>query len=156
MVTKDTRPSIEGGNQLSMRLRLTNPRSAPLFSPDNANPDAGLHRRLPPAAASRAAPASWSFGRVRPSPFSVAPEAFVSLPRGPAAGRTVRGRHRRLRARLARVPPRRPRGEAGDEDEEEGEFGATDTRLGVMGIISLLPYFNWLVSETSVGLSPRC
>jgi hypothetical protein len=47
MVTKDTRPSIEGGNQLSMRLRLTNPRSAPLFSPDNANPDAGLHRRVP-------------------------------------------------------------------------------------------------------------
>jgi hypothetical protein len=51
-------------------------------------------------------------------------------------------------------PPRRPRGEAGDEDEEEGEFGATDTRLGVMGIISLLPYFNWLVSETSALLLP--
>ncbi|KAF2935553.1 uncharacterized protein [Oryza sativa Japonica Group] len=31
-----------------------------------------------------------------------------------------------------------------DDDEEEGEFGATDTRMGVMGIISLLPYFNWL------------
>lgn len=33
--------------------------------------------------------------------------------------------------------------------EEEGEFGfgATDTRMAVMGIISFLPYFNWLVSE---------
>uniref|UniRef100_A0A0E0KUF5 Uncharacterized protein n=1 Tax=Oryza punctata TaxID=4537 RepID=A0A0E0KUF5_ORYPU len=32
----------------------------------------------------------------------------------------------------------------GDGEEEEGDFGATDTRMGVMGIISLLPYFNWL------------
>lgn len=47
------------------------------------------------------------------------------------------------------LPPPRPRGEAGEEVEEEGEFGfgATDTRMAVMGIISFLPYFNWLVSE---------
>ncbi|CAD6262551.1 unnamed protein product [Miscanthus lutarioriparius] len=44
------------------------------------------------------------------------------------------------------LPPPRPRGEAGEELEEEGEFGfgATDTRMAVMGIISFLPYFNWL------------
>uniref|UniRef100_A0A0D9W8P9 Uncharacterized protein n=1 Tax=Leersia perrieri TaxID=77586 RepID=A0A0D9W8P9_9ORYZ len=35
-------------------------------------------------------------------------------------------------------------GGRGGEEEEEVEFGATDTRMGVMGIISLLPYFNWL------------
>jgi hypothetical protein len=45
------------------------------------------------------------------------------------------------------LPPPRSRGEAGDEVEDEGEFGATDTRMAVMGIISFLPYFNWLVSE---------
>jgi hypothetical protein len=33
-------------------------------------------------------------------------------------------------------------------EEEDGDFGATDTRMGVMGIISFLPYFNWLVSGT--------
>ncbi|XP_040379301.1 uncharacterized protein LOC102717425 [Oryza brachyantha] len=38
------------------------------------------------------------------------------------------------------LPASRGRG----EEEEEGEFGATDTRMGVMGIISFLPYFNWL------------
>ncbi|KAF0894509.1 hypothetical protein E2562_039435 [Oryza meyeriana var. granulata] len=37
------------------------------------------------------------------------------------------------------LPTSRGRGE-----EEEGEFGATDTRMGVMGMISFLPYFNWL------------
>ncbi|XP_062186152.1 uncharacterized protein LOC133889711 [Phragmites australis] len=42
------------------------------------------------------------------------------------------------------LPPPRARGEAGEEEEEEGEFGATDTRMAVMGIISFLPYFNWL------------
>ncbi|WVZ86880.1 hypothetical protein U9M48_033598 [Paspalum notatum var. saurae] len=43
------------------------------------------------------------------------------------------------------LPPPRPRGEAGEDvEEEEGGFGATDTRMGVMGIISFLPYFNWL------------
>lgn len=42
------------------------------------------------------------------------------------------------------LPPPRSRGEAGDEVEDEGEFGATDTRMAVMGIISFLPYFNWL------------
>ena len=47
------------------------------------------------------------------------------------------------------LPPPRPRGEAVEEVEEEGEFGfgASDTRMAVMGIISFLPYFNWLVSE---------
>jgi hypothetical protein len=45
-------------------------------------------------------------------------------------------------------PPRKPRGEE-EGDDEDGVLGATDTRMGVMGIISLLPYFNWLVSETS-------
>ena len=43
------------------------------------------------------------------------------------------------------LPPTRIRGEAAEE-EDDGEFGATDTRMGVMGIISFLPYFNWLVS----------
>ncbi|RLM66194.1 uncharacterized protein C2845_PM16G17920 [Panicum miliaceum] len=42
------------------------------------------------------------------------------------------------------LPPPRPRGEAVEEAEEGGEFGATDTRMAVMGIISFLPYFNWL------------
>ncbi|KAF8702602.1 hypothetical protein HU200_032988 [Digitaria exilis] len=42
------------------------------------------------------------------------------------------------------LPPPRPRGEAGEEVDEEGELGATDTRMAVMGIISFLPYFNWL------------
>ncbi|KAL5214811.1 hypothetical protein ABZP36_003963 [Zizania latifolia] len=44
------------------------------------------------------------------------------------------------------LPTSRGRGGAAGEEEEEedGEFGATDTRLGVMGIISFLPYFNWL------------
>ncbi|KAJ1272429.1 hypothetical protein BS78_06G200900 [Paspalum vaginatum] len=42
------------------------------------------------------------------------------------------------------LPPPRPRGEAGEDVEEEGGFGATDTRMAVMGIISFLPYFNWL------------
>lgn len=46
------------------------------------------------------------------------------------------------------LPPPRPRGEAGEEVDEEGELGATDTRMAVMGIISFLPYFNWLVSGT--------
>uniref|UniRef100_A0ACD5V288 Uncharacterized protein n=1 Tax=Avena sativa TaxID=4498 RepID=A0ACD5V288_AVESA len=41
------------------------------------------------------------------------------------------------------LPTPRVRGEA-EEEEEDGEFGATDTRMGVMGIISFLPYFNWL------------
>ncbi|KQJ84253.1 uncharacterized protein LOC100846877 [Brachypodium distachyon] len=41
------------------------------------------------------------------------------------------------------LPQPRIRGEAGEE-EDEGGFGATDTRMGVMGIISFLPYFNWL------------
>lgn len=50
------------------------------------------------------------------------------------------------------LPPRRPRRDAEDEDEEEGGFSSTDTRMGVMGIISFLPYFNWLVSETSALL----
>lgn len=45
------------------------------------------------------------------------------------------------------LPPPRPRGKAGEDVEEEGEFGATDTRMAVMGIISFLPYFNWLVSK---------
>jgi hypothetical protein len=48
-------------------------------------------------------------------------------------------------------PPRKPRGEE-EGDDEDGVLGATDTRMGVMGIISLLPYFNWLVSETSALL----
>nr|CAB3485558.1 unnamed protein product [Digitaria exilis] len=43
------------------------------------------------------------------------------------------------------LPPPRPRGEAGEEVDEEGELGATDTRMAVMGIISFLPYFNWLL-----------
>ncbi|EMS55795.1 hypothetical protein TRIUR3_27923 [Triticum urartu] len=38
----------------------------------------------------------------------------------------------------------RVRGEAAEE-EDDGEFGATDTRMGVMAIISFLPYFNWLL-----------
>uniref|UniRef100_K3Y9G4 Uncharacterized protein n=1 Tax=Setaria italica TaxID=4555 RepID=K3Y9G4_SETIT len=42
------------------------------------------------------------------------------------------------------LPPPTPRGEAREEVEEDGDFGATDTRMGVMGIISFLPYFNWL------------
>lgn len=42
------------------------------------------------------------------------------------------------------LPPPRPRGEEGEEEEEEEVFGATDTRMAVMGIISFLPYFNWL------------
>lgn len=46
------------------------------------------------------------------------------------------------------LPPPRPRGEAVEEAEEGGEFGTTDTRMAVMGIISFLPYFNWLVSGT--------
>jgi hypothetical protein len=29
------------------------------------------------------------------------------------------------------------------EEEDDGVFGATDTRMGVMGIISFPPYFNW-------------
>ncbi|KAM3370143.1 hypothetical protein ACQJBY_017817 [Aegilops geniculata] len=41
------------------------------------------------------------------------------------------------------LPPARVRGEAAEE-EDDGEFGATDTRMGVMAIISFLPYFNWL------------
>ncbi|XP_051219285.1 uncharacterized protein [Lolium perenne] len=41
------------------------------------------------------------------------------------------------------LPPPSVRGEAAEE-EDDGEFGATDTRMGVMGIISFLPYFNWL------------
>lgn len=45
------------------------------------------------------------------------------------------------------LPQPRIRGEAGEE-EDEGGFGATDTRMGVMGIISFLPYFNWLVSRS--------
>jgi hypothetical protein len=45
------------------------------------------------------------------------------------------------------LPPPRARGEAAEE-EDDGEFGATDTRMGVMGIISFLPYFNWLVSRS--------
>jgi len=46
------------------------------------------------------------------------------------------------------LPPPRPRGEVGEEVEEGEAFGATDTRMAVMGIISFLPYFNWLVSGT--------
>jgi hypothetical protein len=47
------------------------------------------------------------------------------------------------------LPPPTPRGEASEGmEEEDGDFGATDTRMGVMGIISFLPYFNWLVSGT--------
>ncbi|GJN30668.1 hypothetical protein PR202_gb18993 [Eleusine coracana subsp. coracana] len=42
------------------------------------------------------------------------------------------------------LPPWRPRGDAGDDEGEEGEFSATDMRIGVMEIISFLPYFNWL------------
>uniref|UniRef100_A0A453CXT9 Uncharacterized protein n=1 Tax=Aegilops tauschii subsp. strangulata TaxID=200361 RepID=A0A453CXT9_AEGTS len=45
------------------------------------------------------------------------------------------------------LPPARVRGEAAEEDDD-GEFGATDTRMGVMAIISFLPYFNWLVSRS--------
>ncbi|CAM0903168.1 unnamed protein product [Alopecurus aequalis] len=41
------------------------------------------------------------------------------------------------------LPPKRVRAEA-EEEEDDGEFGTTDTRMGVMGIISFLPYFNWL------------
>ncbi|CAN6240643.1 unnamed protein product [Urochloa humidicola] len=42
------------------------------------------------------------------------------------------------------LPPPKPRGEEGEDVEDGGEFGATDTRMAVMGIISFLPYFNWL------------
>ncbi|CAN6249894.1 unnamed protein product, partial [Urochloa humidicola] len=42
------------------------------------------------------------------------------------------------------LPPPRPRGEEDEELEEGGVFGTTDTRMAVMGIISFLPYFNWL------------
>ncbi|TVU16011.1 hypothetical protein EJB05_39557, partial [Eragrostis curvula] len=42
------------------------------------------------------------------------------------------------------LPPPRPRGDAEEEDDEGGVFGGTDTRMAVMGIISFLPYFNWL------------
>jgi hypothetical protein len=42
--------------------------------------------------------------------------------------------------------PARFRRDDTEEEEEDAGFGATDTRMGVMGIISFLPYFNWLVS----------
>lgn len=33
------------------------------------------------------------------------------------------------------------------EEEEESSLTSTDTRLAVMGIMSFIPYFNWLVSK---------
>lgn len=33
------------------------------------------------------------------------------------------------------------------EEEEESAVTSTDARLAVMGIISFIPYFNWLVSK---------
>lgn len=38
-------------------------------------------------------------------------------------------------------------------EEEEAAITSTDSRLAVMGIISFIPYFNWLVSPKSHSLS---
>ncbi|CAO2837779.1 unnamed protein product [Amaranthus hypochondriacus] len=43
-------------------------------------------------------------------------------------------------------------GESLSEDDEDGVIGATDARFSVMTIISLIPYFNWLVSSKILKL----
>jgi hypothetical protein len=145
-----------------MLLGLTNPArllaSDPLFSPDDAHLDVAGHlRRLPPAAAlplpawRQSKRFRWGRGRFEPSrsPGARRPALVCradlqqDAPFAAAIGACVL-------ASLA-FPPRKPRGEE-EGDDEDGVLGATDTRMGVMGIISLLPYFNWLVSETSALL----
>lgn len=39
---------------------------------------------------------------------------------------------------------------ARDEDGEDSALDSTDARFGVMGIISFIPYFNWLVISTKI------
>lgn len=78
-------------------------------APRAANLDARRHHRLPSAAHPQLPARSLSPGclpwrrlRSEPAPHT-AQAASASMPRGPAAGRAVRGRHRRLRTRLARA-----------------------------------------------------
>lgn len=37
-----------------------------------------------------------------------------------------------------------------EEEEENSAIVSTDMRLAAMGIISFIPYFNWLVSSSSL------
>ncbi|KAL6843666.1 hypothetical protein ACP4OV_026237 [Aristida adscensionis] len=95
---------------------------------------------LPPSGDSHGAAGWVSPLRVRPRRRALACRADLQqdAPFAAAIGACVL-------ASLA-LPPPRVRGDAAEEEEEEEEglFGATDTMVAVMGIISFLPYFNWL------------
>ncbi|KAF3322449.1 hypothetical protein FCM35_KLT13590 [Carex littledalei] len=52
------------------------------------------------------------------------------------------------------VLPSKPGGAHDEGEEGDGAMDSTDSRLAVMAIISVIPYFNWLV-RTNLSLSPE-